>query len=88
MSSEQKSAAERSKRTLRRRSRKSSEHLQADEGASDAAISQDDEFRIWFLAKETGITSDQASEIILGPAKDGASMLIAARSLKVSGGDQ
>lgn len=88
MSNEQKSAAERSKRTLRRRSRKSSERRHADEGASIAAISQDDEFRIWFLARETGITSDQAREIIRGPAKDGASMLIAARSLKVSGGDQ
>lgn len=87
MSSEQKGQSVQ-KRTLRRRSRKSSEHRQADEGASDAAISEDDEFRIWFLAKETGITSDQAREIVRGPAKDGASMLIAARSLTVSGGDQ
>ena len=87
MSSEQKGSADRSKRTLRRRFRKSSEHQGADERPIDATTSEDDEFRIWFLAKETGITSDQAREIVRGPAKDGASLLIAARSLKVSGGD-
>lgn len=86
MSSEQKNAVEPLKRTLRKRSRKPTKH---EPGDNDIRSKKEEiDFRIWFLAKETGISSDQARDIIRGPAKDGASLLSAARSLRAPSGDQ
>ncbi|QPC95385.1 hypothetical protein GA829_34210 (plasmid) [Mesorhizobium sp. INR15] len=71
---------------MRKRSRKPSEHEPDDNDGHSKKEEVD--FRIWFLAKETGISPDQAREIVRGPAKDRASLLSAARSLRAPSGDQ
>ncbi len=40
-------------------------------------------FRVWFLSNETGITADQASELVDRIEADGAALLNAARLMKI-----
>jgi hypothetical protein len=70
------------KRTLRKRSRPSAENPN-DGGEFLAPFPPEDRsFRVWFLSSETGISIDQASELVDRIETDGAALLKAARRMK------
>ena len=74
-------APEPSQRTPRKR-RRSAENEQ---GAMSVAVPESSEersFRIWFLSRETGISQDQAGELVDSLGPNGAALLSAARVTK------
>ena len=71
------------KRTPRKRRRLSAQD-QNDGGEFVAPFPPEDRsFRVWFLANETGISVDQAGELVDTIKMDGAALLNAARRMKI-----
>ncbi|QKD04764.1 hypothetical protein [Mesorhizobium loti] len=71
------------KRTPRKRRRLSAQD-QNDRGEFVAPFPPEDRsFRVWFLSNETGISADQASELVDTIKTDGAALLNAARRMKI-----
>ena len=70
-------------RTLRKRRRLSAGDR--DDGREFVAPfpPEDRSFRVWFLSNETGISVDQASELVDKIEMDGAALLNAARRMKI-----
>jgi hypothetical protein len=77
------SECDQSKLTLRRRCGRSAEDRH-DGGDGTAPVpSEEKSFRIWFLSNETGITVDQASELVDRIETDGTALLNAVRLMKI-----
>ncbi|WP_136617604.1 MULTISPECIES: hypothetical protein [Mesorhizobium] len=71
------------KRTLRKRRRRPAEDRHDGREAIVSVPFEEKSFRVWFLSNETGITADQASELVDRIEADGAALLNAARLMKI-----
>ena len=71
------------KRTLRKRRRLSAQDRNDSREFIAPVPSEDRSFRVWFLSNETGISVDQASELVDRIETDGAALLNAARRMKI-----
>jgi len=71
------------KRTMRKRRRPSGEDRNDAEKFIASVPPEDRSFRVWFLSNETGISADQASELVDRIETDGAALLNAARRMKI-----
>lgn len=72
------------KRTLRKRRRLPAEERNGGGEFIAPFPSEDRSFRVWFLSNETGISVDQASELVDRIETDGAALLNAARQMKIT----
>jgi hypothetical protein len=71
------------KRALRKRCRPPAEDRNGGEEFVAPFPPEDRSFRVWFLSNETGISVDQASELVDRIETDGAALLNAARRMKI-----
>ncbi|WP_146211782.1 hypothetical protein [Mesorhizobium loti] len=71
------------KRTLRKRRKRPAEDRHDGRDGIASVPSEEKSFRIWFLSNETGITADQACELVDRIETDGAALLNAARLMKI-----
>jgi hypothetical protein len=71
------------KPTLRKRRGRSAEDRHDGRDGIASVPSEEKSFRIWFLSSETGITADQACELVDRIETDGAALLNAARLMKI-----
>lgn len=71
------------RRRLRKRRRSSAEDRNDGKELIAPVPSEDRSFRVWFLSSETGISVDQASELVDRIKTDGAALLNAARQMKI-----
>jgi len=70
-------------RTVRKRRRLSPENRNGGRKFVAPFPPEDRSFRVWFLSNETGISVDQASELVDKIEMDGAALLNAARRMKI-----
>ncbi|KRB14919.1 hypothetical protein ASD99_11840 [Mesorhizobium sp. Root695] len=71
------------KRTLRKRRKRPAEDRHDGREAIVSVPSEEKSFRVWFLSNETGISLDQASELVDRIEADGAALMNAARLMKI-----